>query len=153
MPAVSLTPNFIKNGNVDPVDNSLKRSLPSVSLPLMPSPTLKRPAVSAHHPIPCCAALAGLIAVAAVVNPIAGGVDALVLLPPRVVRPSPVSVFDHVLSAAAPSQLEKAKQKGSQTGGTTMIGHVTENEFAPFAREDYFNNKVVYDGATIEKKR
>ena len=98
-----------------------------------------------------CSVLACNIAVAVVVAPIATSVDALTPPPPRVVWSSPLSVFNHVLSESAPSQSKKVKQKGSQTGRFTMIGHVPDNEFAWFSREDYLNSKVVYDEATIGK--
>ena len=32
-----------------------------------------------------------------------------------------------------------------------MIGHVPDNEFSPFAREDYFKTDKKYDDATIVK--
>ena len=97
-----LTPDSISNGNFDPLHNYLKCSLPSVSSPIVSSSPQKCPAVSAKRPTPRCAALSGLITVAVIVDLIAAGVDALIPPPPRVVRPSPVSVFNKVLSAAAP---------------------------------------------------
>ena len=64
---VSLTPEFIINEN-PVVGNSLNRSLPSAPLQTMPSSSWKRPAVER---------LAGLIALGAVVDPNASGVDTL----------------------------------------------------------------------------
>ena len=64
---VSLTPEFISNEN-PAVDNSLKRSLPSARLQLIPSSSQKCSAVGR---------LAGLIALGVVVDPNASGVDTL----------------------------------------------------------------------------
>ena len=75
---LSLIPDFISNINVNPVHNSLKRSIPSINPPTVPSSPRKRPAVSANCSTPHRAALSGIIAVATIVDPITAGVDALI---------------------------------------------------------------------------
>ena len=101
----------------------------------------------ANHSTPRQAAVAGFIAVANVVDPIAAGANSLLPPPPSIRRPSPVSVLEEVLFPPDP----KTKRENIRKGGITMIGHVPDNKFLRFARKEHFKTNQKYDEGTIEK--
>ena len=103
---ISLTPEFISNDNPD--GTSLKRSLPSAKPTSMPTSPRKRPAASTKRATPRRAARAGLMAVAAVVDPLAAGADA-VMPTPRVSQSLPASVFADVFSPIVPVEAQSTK--------------------------------------------
>ena len=114
---ISLTPEFISNDNPD--GTYLKRSLPSAKPTSMPTSSRKRPAASTKRTTPRRAARAGLMAVAAVVDPLTAGADA-VMPPPRVARSSPASVFTVVFSPIVSVEAQSTKTtRKSRSGGTS----------------------------------